>query len=436
MADPGAPFEIIVSDVRGGLATRADKSVHCVVTSVPYWNLRDYGVEGQIGLEPEHDCLAWGRGEPPCGACFICTMREVFGGEERDVGVWRVMRDDAVLWLNIGDCYISNSPGSGPSSSSGLTNPDRQNALWNGRKKRRPSGLKLKDQACAPERIRLALQADGWYARGAIVWHKPNPMPESVTDRPTIAHEHIFLFTKSAAYFYDAEAVKEPTTGNAHARASKGKAGQHPKTAASGSGVKANESFQASTNQLVTERNLRTVWTIPTRPFKDAHFATFPPEIPERCILAGTSARGCCPTCGAPWARTFAPRAERGDWLRARDDMVWGQSAPKSEAHLSSQAFYDEHVPRRTTGWSPTCSCERAEPVPCVVLDPFAGAGTTLVVALQHGRRAIGIELNPAYADIARRRIVDEAPTTREAHARAARRARTEQATLPGGAEA
>jgi len=264
-----AGLTLYEGDCRAVLPTLPEASVHCVVTSPPYWGLRDYGVEGQIGLEPTPE--AW-----------LATMVEVF----REVR--RVLRDDGTLWLNLGDSYASppsDHPqryfngqgatyerGGAPSSHRGQGQTRRISV----------QNLKPKDLVGQPWRLALALQADGWYLRADIIWHKPNPMPESVTDRPTKAHEYVFLLTKSARYFYDADAVREPSApgtverfGNGGAPRLVGKAYHRDR-------------HDAVSAELLAGRNLRSVWTIPTAPYPDAHFATFPPELARRCIVAGS----------------------------------------------------------------------------------------------------------------------------------------------------
>lgn len=333
---------VIIGDCREVLRTLPDESVHCVVTSPPYWGLRDYGVDGQIGLEPS--LSAW-----------VDEMVAVF----REVR--RVLRADGTCWVNLGDGYTSGGRSvwrSGKSENKGhdvLNDAARPDA---------PAGLKPKDLIGQPWRVAFALQADGWYLRSEIIWHKANPMPESIKDRPTKAHEQIFLLSKSERYCYDQAAIAEPAHG-AHARGPKvagwasgdtphtavahntvgvgknrrtrkgvpnGAAGVNPKATQSPSGTKQNESFSAAVSQLVDVRNARTVWTFPTEGFSEAHFATFPRELPRRCILAG------CPVGGT-------------------------------------------------------------------VLDPFNGSGTTGQVALELGRSYIGIELNEQYAAMTERRL-------------------------------
>ena len=301
------------------------RSVNCCVTSPPYWGLRDYGVDGQIGLEatPEQ---------------YVEKLVAVF--EE----VRRVLTDDGTCWVNMGDCYISNSKSDygDPKYAGGRDRIDNQN-------RKHIEGLRPKNIVGQPWRVAFALQASGWYLRQDIIWNKPNPMPESVKDRCTKAHEYIFLLSKSPRYYYDLEAIKEPVTGNAHSRGS----GVNPKAAKApngwdtskgngGHGVihkdgrsrgttykprpRQNESFSSAVRWMVDKRNRRSVWSVQTKPFPQAHFATFPPALIEPCILAG------CPKGG-------------------------------------------------------------------VVLDPFIGSGTTAIVAHKHDCKFIGIELNQTYLD-------------------------------------
>ena len=259
-------------DCRDVLGALPSGSVHCCITSPPYFGLRDYGVAGQIGLEPTPDA-------------FVAEMVAVF----REVR--RVLRDDGTLWLNLGDSYASTVKGSGGAGKSRLgPNRDLQNI---GHQKFEPrrfdmQGLKPKNLIGIPWRVAFALQADGWYLRSDIIWHKPNPTPESVTDRPTSAHEHVFLLSKSARYFFDADAVRVPYArdwdennggswaqgkGDAQRVAERGKAGTH-------SGAYPMPDKGGA--------NIRNVWTVATQPFSGAHFATFPPALIEPCIKAGS----------------------------------------------------------------------------------------------------------------------------------------------------
>jgi len=297
--------EVIQGDVREVLKTLDDESVQCVVTSPPYWGLRDYGVDDQLGLEatPEE---------------FVENMVDVF----REVK--RVLRNDGTLWLNLGDSYF----GGGRGDDSKLRGSHKGQGTYDSMKSSKPDwnkvkGLKPKDLVGIPWRVALALQADGWYLRSDIIWNKPNPMPESVADRPTKSHEYIFLLTKSAKYFYDHEAIKEKGEYPAGTKAAKGSAKRYSTDLVN--------SRPPEYKVYDGLRNKRSVWKITTKPYKEAHFATFPEELPETCIKAGT---------------------QKGD----------------------------------------------------VVLDIFAGSGTTLRVASKLGRKGIGIELNPEYIKILKKR--------------------------------
>jgi len=254
---------IIVRDCLEALCKLPDESVHCVVTSPPYWGLRDYGINGQLGLESSFQD-------------YLATMVKVF----REVR--RVLRKDGTLWLNMGDSYVHGVPGGGSVFDNGRTDG---RIFYEGDKARGRTkistfinGLKSKDICGIPWRLAFALQADGWYLRSDIIWHKPNPMPESVTDRPTKSHEYVFLMSKSERYYYDAEAVREPATNRDPGNKKHKYNGDNDwhRTKANLLDVGAREF-----------RNKRTVWTIPTAPFPEAHFATFPPALVEPCILAG-----------------------------------------------------------------------------------------------------------------------------------------------------
>jgi DNA modification methylase len=312
---------IIPGDCIEGLRTLPDASVHCCVTSPPYWGLRDYGHDGQIGLESTPEA-------------YVARMVEVF----REVR--RVLREDGTCWVNLGDSYCGGG-GYAPDAPCNRRRADGEswgamNAFsvreGEARKKARPGytppGLKAKDLVGIPWRVAFALQADGWWLRQDIIWHKPNPMPESVRDRCTKAHEYVFLLTKSERYFYDAEAVSEALSGKPHA----------PGNKCSADGGHLRNDFGTDAMQRVWgasgRRNRRSVWTVTTKPYSGAHFAVMPADLVEPCIKAG------CPEGGT-------------------------------------------------------------------VLDPFAGSGTTLAVAAELGRSAIGCELNPEYIRLAERRIKD-----------------------------
>lgn len=365
---------LLTGDAPAVLETLPAGSVRCCVTSPPYWGLRDYGEADQLGLEPTPEA-------------YVARLVAVFRA------VRRVLTDDGTLWLNLGDSYARAG---GWSDNSGLDLMKRgesgrphSNIGSGGKSQKLPASLKEKDLVGIPWRVAFALQADGWWLRSDIIWAKPNPMPESVTDRPTKAHEYVFLLSKSARYYYDAAAVAEDAFG---------KSGPYFGSKRQNGTMRGDIGRESQTEWLT--RNARTVWEIATQPYPEAHFATFPPELPRRCIAAGSSQRGQCPTCRAPWVRQVElgrvtstgggpGRAASGQVIMDRGDMNTGKFVAR------------EHI---TTGWSPSCGCG-ADPVPDAVLDPFGGSGTVAAVATGMGRAAISIDLNPAYQDLARQRI-------------------------------
>jgi DNA modification methylase len=387
-------FKIIPGDCLEVLKTLPAESVHTCITSPPYWGLRDYGVEGQIGLEATPEL-------------FVSKMVEVF----REVK--RVLRDDGTLWLNLGDSYSGSGKGcmgDGTPSDRGDAKQGTNRGTTVGIFPKVESSFKPKDLCGIPWLVAFALRADGWYLRSDIIWHKPNPMPESVTDRPTKSHEYIFLLTKSPRYYYDAEAVKEPiaestvrihSSDGVNARGT----GADWKQYHVGNG----HSGLVNGNLRDGQRNKRSVWTVATAPFSGAHFATFPPKLIEPCILAGTSEYGAC-TCGAPWERVV----ERTPAEVLSKASEYGYGAGRNDGGRSGLVGAES----KTLGWVPTCTCGTESGIeladikkqPCTVLDPFAGAGTTGLVARRLGRSFIGIELNPEYLNMAENRIVDDSP--------------------------
>jgi DNA modification methylase len=392
---------ILIGDVREQLKTLADESVHMVCTSPPYYGLRDYGVNGQIGLEATPDE-------------FVAVMVDVFSE------VRRVLRKDGTCWVNLGDSY-GGAPGN-TAMTGGKTDQARGVEIFGGAIGRNRGG-RPKDMLGMPWRVAFALQADGWYLRQDIIWAKPNPMPESVKDRCTKAHEYIFLLTKSPRYYFDAEAISESAvyTGLAGQDESgfkdpKNYNGKHGRKiiegADRGGGHKAkgagHHNLAKAGENLHTTRNKRSVWEIATSPFPEAHFATFPPELPEICIRAGTSEKGCCGKCGKPWVR----ETEKGNVT-----AVGGAAKHDTAINRGVQRTSISARETLTTGWSPSCPCHDIAMIgeelllkPCTVLDPFGGAGTTGLVADRLQRNAILIELNPEYAAIAKRRIHGDAP--------------------------
>jgi len=557
---------ILIGDCREQLATLPEKSVHCCVTSPPYWALRSY-------LDADHPDKCYELGCEPTPEEYVANMVDVFRA------VWRVLRDDGVLWLNLGDSFCSGGreghgtrvgpkqqtnrgmcgendpvrapqpPGLKPKDLVGIpwlvakalqqpyysghimrerdrvwlaatieaegticgftherkdgkgvrtgvhiavTNTsmamlDECNRIWptsredhnphgNGHlgkretrrwiahnvtekkrllqeiypyciSKRKQVVLAYNFMAMSDDAKRLARTAQneqvtkrrhwivralsklnaghdvdiptwciepptlyepGWYLRSDIIWSKPNPMPESVTDRPTKAHEYLFLLAKSARYYYDAEAVKEPCqSGPSDIRKMQE---QRPRIGGLTKDVDAplnaaNRDTNIGQKRGVGDpsgRNRRSVWTVATEPFSGAHFATFPRKLIEPCILAGTSARGACPACGKQWERVVE-REHVGDNLGKRDDN------PRAGIRGSGLARPPQTVAEtRTLGFRPACDCDAGDPVPCTVLDPFLGSGTTACVAIEHGRAWVGCELNAEYAEIAERRIAKQ----------------------------
>lgn len=367
---------IIHADVLHGLKLLKAKSVHCVVTSPPYWGLRDYGTAKWTDGDPncDHVCNRGRQGaagdraarrftarvifKENCSKCGAIRLDQQLGLERTPQeyirkmvkvfrAVRRVLRDDGTLWLNMGDCYATGAGGTGGNPGGGKQGENwRMRGVMTPPNRMRLPGLKSKDLVGMPWRLALALQRSGWYLRSDIIWHKPTAMPESVQDRPTKSHEYLFLLSKSETYYYDYEAIMERGSPATHARSGR----VNPKAAAAGvTGSKQNSSFSAAVKDVVELRNKRSVWTIPAEPFSGDHYATYPRALVDPCILAG------CPEGGT-------------------------------------------------------------------VLDCFVGSGTTGVVARMRNREFVGIDVNGKTCEMARRRIDGTTPMFHE---------QTEVVTLP-----
>lgn len=430
---------IFHGDCRDVLKRLPAESVHCVVTSPPYWGLRTYHSEPLIWGGAEDCDHVWAAApaaptkvamqgvtetvkhptlaaQPRPEAGQRCQLCGAWAGElgleptpdeyvEHMVEVFRevrrVLREDGTVWLNLGDSYASGkgscfNPGGGLNSLGQRRKAAGAHPLNRGNKSGLDAvGLKPKDLVGIPWRCAFALQADGWWLRCDIIWHKPNPLPESVGDRPTKAHEYVFLLTKSQRYYYDAEAIREPNSEGSIERFGIAEEGQtrawntaNNKRDNREDGTKSAAPFRG---HVPTGRNRRSVWQIATQPYHGAHFATFPEALVEPCVLAGTSERGCCPECGAPWVRV-TERTNVADASAKGNRFDVG----KTGANGCGRTQKGDRFLRVAAGWRPTCRHD-LEPVPCLVLDPFHGSGTTGRVAVKHRRRYVGIELNVDY---------------------------------------
>jgi DNA modification methylase len=467
-------WRILQGDALERLREMPDESVQCCVTSPPYWGLRDYGVDpsewpaviyslpgGEVAV-PEMAC-ALGLEETPeqFVGHLILVMREIH----------RVLRVDGTLWLNLGDCYAGPRGGAQGKHGEMATRAAALNQVRERAAARLAPGLKPKDLVGIPWLAAFALRADGWYLRAENIWAKPNPMPESVTDRTTRSHEQLFQLNKSGDtlywmhrdgrgtrdrpepdyrwvhpetgdeaaeprpkpwrrinlwrgrdYFYDADAIREPATfagpnGAQKSPHSQGFGRRSPEEERErqdkqrGHGRRHagfNDRWDAMSKdeQQALGRNKRSVWTIPTRPYPDAHFATFPPDLVEPCILAGSPPKS-CGECGAPWHRLTEREDQGFDGSRYGERAVaaTGGAGSGGTAKSTLGSSNGRMVGKqRTIGWAPTCEHDDDSGTP-VVLDPFAGAATTGLVATQLGRSFIGIELNPEYVELGEGRI-------------------------------
>lgn len=376
-------------DVMVLLRALPDNCINCVVTSPPYFGLRDYQTPGQIGLEPTP-------------SQFVQTMVTVF----REVR--RILRDDGVCWLNLGDSYSTHNSGDKNHVHNGYDPVvAAEQGIAQAKLPAQSLGFRTEKQLMGiPWRVAFALQDDGWVLRSDIVWEKGTCMPESVQDRPTRSHEYVFLLTKSQRYFYDSEAIREPAKEESLQRLVRGVSDQHKNIAVPGKQTnslhKPREHGDSYKGRMT--RNKRSVWHVNPEPFKDSHFAVFPTKLIEPMILAGCPAQ-VCSVCGAPWER----EVEVGEPMRsgglggnsvssAYGPMDRGGHGQWDKGHMLTTS------PKTTIGFKPTCDCN-ASTRPGLVLDPFMGSGTTALVARKLGRSYLGCDLNESYVAMAKDRL-------------------------------
>lgn len=378
--------EILQGDALARLRELPADSVHACITSPPYWQLRSY-------LPEQHPDKALELGLESTPEAYVERLVEVF----REVR--RALRPEGTLWLNLGDSYAGGGRGGG-----GSFMAERGEKSWkkgdNGHRSA-PRGYKPKDLVGIPWMVALALRADGWWLRADIVWRKTNPQPESVDDRPTRAHEYVFLLAKSERYFYDAFPIREP-----HRDVRSAKTGS--------SALRGQATLRPLGREESAERwyhpdgrNARSVWDVPTHPSGVGHYAVFPEELVKRCILAGSS-ESCCAGCGASRQRVVeSQRLRDGEPVQlppARNAWPEARVHPRHTEGIGHNRIF---TAKRHVRWVPSCSCGALD-TPTVVLDPFGGSGTVGRVATRLGRRALLIELHPEYVELARARCAQQ----------------------------
>jgi len=378
---------ILVGNAPDVLADLEPASIHACVTSPPYYRLREYGDQAEW---PEITYAPM-PGIPtltvPAQRCELGLEHELSSYVGHLVHVFRavrrVLRPDGTLWLNLGDGWASAGKRGDPRSGFNGEVPVM----------RIPTGVKRKDLIGVPWRVAFALQADGWWLRSEIVWNKPNALPDPTKDRVTRSHETVFHLAVNQNYFHDSHAIRE-----AHSMRMQRRPSGH-KRRRTGSLILEHTWSGTVRDELGVDghplgRNARSVWSISTTPFEGAHFAVMPRALAERCVLASTSARGVCTSCGTPMAHVI----DRRTW-----DQEGHELEVRSSIHVES--IGEEHI----VGWERGCTCEVDALSPATVLDPFCGAATTGVVALSHGRTFVGIEISEEYALLSRERIAQEA---------------------------
>ena len=482
--------QIFCGDVMEEIKKITDSSVDCIITSPPYYGLRDYGTASWEGGNKacDHALPNYERDSKnpevvghmlrhDMGNCHKCGAKRIdsqVGLEDTPekyinklVEVFRecrrILKPTGVCWLNLGDSYEGNNSRASNGGRAGF-GVERGGVYFKG-----GQGLKPKDQMLIPHRVAMALQDDGWWVRDTIIWSKPNPMPSSCEDRCTNAFEYVFQLTKNQTYFFDNVAIKEEcvTCDDSNRDRDNSKLNNTPGRAKM-KGLKTN-------NYLM--RNKRNVWTIATQPFKEGHFAVMPEELVRQCILAGSSEKGCCPDCGEPWVRIIESnqikRERPNEYIKRNGEKGTGNSINQTIAGVETKTIgweancecglkYNSKYKGKEIGQNPqgftctgsiekergaskrmavelypndpkaqreyikqvhdhggikhvvfkgfesNCACDKKEPVPCIIFDPFFGSGTVGVVARKLGRDFCGCELNAEYIKMAKRRIAKE----------------------------